>query len=98
MKPSSVLAWILLVNTLLAISFVYINFSIWDNMNRQDLISGNWNPFTISFVGKAVVNNELPLATDGLFINPNYPFWLFFLSTTVNLFFIFKLQRSKEKK
>ena len=35
---------------------------------------------------------------DGMGIMPNFPFWLFFLSTAVNMYFITKLQRSKETK
>jgi hypothetical protein len=87
-----------IANVLLVLIFVYSNFSIWDMLNEHSLIQGSWTPWLVDYVGKAVLPGEKPLATGGLLISPNYPFWLFFLSTAVNLYLLIRLQRSKETK
>jgi predicted RND superfamily exporter protein len=41
-------------------------------------------------------NNYVGIGSDVLMLN--VPFWLFFIAIAVNLYFIFRLQRSKETK
>lgn len=66
-------------------------------LNEYQLIAGSWSPLSVAYVGKAEVGGT-PLATGGLLNSPNYPFWLFFISTAINLYLIIRLQRSKETK
>jgi hypothetical protein len=88
----------IIVNAFLVLIFIYSNFSIWNMLNEYQLIEGSWSPLSVDYVGKAVVIGGTPLATGGILISPNYPFWLFFFSTAINLYLIIRLQRSKETK
>jgi len=42
-----------------------------------------------------VVDGEI-YRVDGMGIMPNFPFWLFFISTAVNLYFIMKLVKESK--
>ena len=66
-------------------------------LNEYQLIEGSWSPLSLDYVGKAEVGGA-PLATGELLNSLNYPFWLFFLSTAINLYLIIRLQRNKEAK
>jgi hypothetical protein len=84
----------IIVNAFLVLFFIYSNFSIWNMLNEYQLIEGSWSPLSVAYVGKGFVGGA-PLATGGLLFSPNYPFWLFFISTAINLYLIIKLQRKK---
>jgi hypothetical protein len=84
MGKSKLLAIAVTANVTLVLLFAYSNFSIWNELNHYQLIAGSLSPFSINFVSKSVVDGGLPLATGGLFSSPNYPFWLFFISTALN--------------
>jgi hypothetical protein len=86
---------ILLVNIVIAILFCYFNYGNWTLLNdeRGELpISSEWGSIWIHVQAKPT--GASTGFTSVLF--PNYPFMLFLLSTIVNLYFIIKLQKSKE--
>ena len=97
MKTPKILAIAVAANASLVLAFVYTNIVTWNLLNRFSLISGHWNPISTVFVAKSEMPGSLPLATVAeLFSYPNYPFLLFFISTAINLYLIFRLQKSKE--
>jgi len=90
---------IIIVNAVLILLFILTNYGIWDvvtsnthlghtSMNAFNVVESLWGD---------VVDGQI-CRIDGMFIMPNFPFWLFFVAIAVNLLFIIKLQRSKETK
>lgn len=86
---------IILVNVLIAVLFCYFNWANWTLLNDEEAglpISSKWGPVWI-------LVQPSPFGygyTTVMF--PNYPFMLFWLSTIINLYFLIKLQKSKETK
>jgi len=83
---------IIIVNALLILLFVVTNYVIWDAVDIHPIL-GNavMNPINVivSMWGTIVDGNIERI--DGMSILPNLPFWLFFISTAVNIYFITKL-------
>jgi hypothetical protein len=87
------------VNILLILLFLIANYAMWNIVDIYPILGNTiMNPINVivSMWGE-VVDGEIHRA-DGMGIMPNFPFWLFFISTAVNIYFITKLQRSKETK
>jgi hypothetical protein len=89
---------IIIINFILVLIFVYADYSIGNIFNRypDSLYSINWSPFLIQYnlAGAFVNGNWVAVGAFGDMVN--FPFWLFFVSTVVNLFFIVRLVREKE--
>ena len=87
-------------NLVLALIFLGSNFQIWERFNDQTYIVGSihFDPLMIQLSQRMAytAGNWLPLNT--IVTEPNFPFWLFFVAIAVNLYFIFRLQRSIETK
>ena len=101
MQTSRLLVMAVTINALLVMAFIFTNLSLWNVIDRSSLIGVGpyaWNPLSITFVHKAEIVGAPPLATGGLFSFFNFPFWLFFISTALNLYLIIRLQKSKETK
>ena len=87
---------IILVNVVIAVLFCYWNWANWTLLNHKIdgepylPIHSEWGPVWIH-VGPSPWE---PQYCEVFF--PNYPLMLFWLSTIINLFFIIKLQKSKE--
>ncbi len=94
---------VIIVNVLLVLFFVYVNYSMWNYFNSNFNSYGNlgtiqMNPTWISghIAGWLINGNFVPT---GYFLStPNLPFWLFFVSTAINLIFIFYFVVIKETK
>jgi TRAP-type C4-dicarboxylate transport system permease small subunit len=94
---------VIVVNVLLVLFFVYINYTIWNYFNSNFNSNNNlgtiqMNPTWISgyIAGYLSKGNFIPT---GYFLStPNLPFWLFFVSTAINLIFIFYFVLSSETK
>jgi hypothetical protein len=88
---------IILVNIVVAVLFCYFNYGNWTLLNDERVglpIHSEWGPIWIHVQPK-------PIGTSDSFtsvIFPNYPLMLFWLSTIMNLYFIIKLQKTKETK
>ena len=81
---------IVLVNLALIILFCYFNWANWILLNGENLnIISEWSPFWITVYPTEVFGREIVMF-------PNYPFMLFWLSTITNLYFLRKIQKSKE--
>jgi len=84
---------IILVNVVIAVLFCYFNYGNWTLLNDEEAglpISSEWGPVWIRVQPKPFGYGD----TTVMF--PNYPLMLFWLSTIINLYFIIKLQKSKE--
>jgi len=87
----------LATNLLMALFFVASNYTIWDfaSSSSQLVKLVNFSPFSVaaSFPGEWVNGQIIPvqcLPSAPIF---NFPFWLFFGTLALNLFFIFELSR-----
>ncbi len=91
------LTLIVVVNVVLILLFVVTNYGMWNMVDTYPILGHTvMNPINVivSMWGE-VVDGEI-YRISGIGIMPNFPFWLFFVSTAVNLYFIVKL--SKESK
>jgi hypothetical protein len=79
----------LLVNVLLSLLFVAFNF-MYSSLSTGDH-RALWGPLSITFY------NVRSFADIGL-TYPNFAFYFFWVLMIVNVYFIFRLQRSKETK
>jgi len=91
---------IIIINSLLVLLFIAVNYGIWSqfNSNGNALGFSRWNPFWITDIHSGVLVNGNWMALSGMVIFPNFPFWLFFISTAINLYFVYKLTKDKETK
>jgi hypothetical protein len=88
---------VILVNSVLALLFIYLNYSIWNEVNGSNgilLITSHWGPIGISASHYSYANGLLHQSL-GIYWYYNFPYWLFFISTAVNLYFIAKFARNK---
>jgi len=92
---------IVLVNIVIALLFCHFNYGNWILLNDERVglpIKSEWSPIWIHVQPKTSMiarePNQMPDFTSVMF--PNYPLMLFWLSTILNLYFIIKLQKSKE--
>jgi hypothetical protein len=92
---------ILLVNIAIVVLFCWFNYGNWTLLNDERVglpITSEWGPVWIHVQPRTSMiarePNQMPDFTSVLF--PNYPLMLFCLSTTLNVYFILKLQKSKQ--
>ena len=90
---------IVIVNVVLVLLFVVANYGIWTMVNSNNHLDyTTMNPINvIESMWGDVVDGKI-YRIDGMGILPNFPFWIFFIAIAVNLYFIYRLQRSKETK
>ena len=89
---------IVIVNVVLILLFVLANYALW-NMVNSDTHLGHttMNPLNvIESMWGDVVDGKI-YRIDGMGIMPNFPFWIFFIAIAVNLYFIYRLQRTETK-
>jgi len=90
-----------MINALLVLLFVFSNYSIWDYVKSTIGIVQlvNFSPFWIYTVPLGgLVNGQIIAVSEVKVALFNTPFWLFFVSTAINLIYIFYLLMSKETK
>lgn len=86
--------WIVLAaNIILCVLFASSNLSIWREVNLPDRQS-HWDATWIQ-VNHIQVPGVPPVS--GFILMLNWPFWLFWISTAVNVLFVFNLIRKQEK-
>ncbi len=87
----------IITNILLALLFLYSNFTLWDLVNGNSttlLITSHWNPLKVTAMHHSYVNGIFSTAQT-VFSYDNTPFWIFFILLAVNLFFLLKLSKDK---
>ena len=95
------LSLILAVNAAIMLLFVWTSYSLTSDFSTypNDLVMVHWNYFglfDIYHAGGLVNGNFVPTGAHVLVFD--FPFWLFFVSTAVNLIFIVLLLKNKEQK
>ena len=88
----------LIVNVLLILLFVLANYAMWNMVNSNTHLGHTtMNPLNIieSMWGDVVEGKIYRI--DGMGIMRNFPFWIFFVAIAVNLYFIYRLQRTETK-
>lgn len=77
------------VNLLLALLFVYSNFSLWSLVNAEYpyLIASHWGPLGISAPHYVITDGSFAIVQT-VFLYFNTPFWIFWVLLVVNLLFI----------
>jgi hypothetical protein len=83
-------------NVLVGLLFVLSSYFIWAEVNRWSVwnIASKWSPILIT--AYRIPNAPTVLMPVGPLLN--FPFILFWVMFAVNLYFIIRLQRSKETK
>ncbi len=94
----------LLANVLLILLFVYANYAIWEVINFHRAVNyflahGNG----ITGEPQTVTSGPFFIYNHGVDMNGgtsmfNSPFWIFFVAIAVNIYFMFKLQKTNETK
>jgi hypothetical protein len=87
----------IITNILLALLFIYSNFTLWDLVNGNSttlLITSHWNPLLVTAMHHSYVNGIFS-SVQNVFVYDNTPFWIFFILLAVNLFFLLKLSQYK---
>ena len=92
------LTLIVVVNVVLILLFVVTNYGMWNMVDTYPILGHTeMNPLNvIASMWGEVVDGEI-YRVEGFRIMPNFPFWLFFVSTAVNLYFIVNQERIKTK-
>lgn len=90
-------AFMVIINVILAGAFLFANYSVWDTVNQTSYSSTDWGPFHVTVVPKNAVDGgvAVPQVAFSIF---NSPFWVFWVAVAVNLYFLYMLQRTKERK
>ena len=98
-RLSKQLGIIVAVNVVLILLFVLAEYGIGNELNSypNDLHYIRWSPFLIQDNHAGAFVNGNWVAVGAIYLTINFPFWLFFASTAINLIFIVKLLRDKEK-
>jgi hypothetical protein len=80
----------LLVNALLSILFLIFNYAFYYFSSRFEGLIALWNPFWLT-----IINNKVA-ATFGDFgaQYPNFSFYFFWIVLAVNVYFLYRLQKS----
>jgi TRAP-type C4-dicarboxylate transport system permease small subunit len=94
---------VIIVNILLLLFFVYANYSMWNYFNsnfnnNNELGTIQMNPTWIQGYCAGYLSRGNFVPTGYFLSTPNLPFWLFFVSTAINLIFIVYFVLIKEKK
>jgi len=87
----------IVANSLLALAFVlssfYIMFVLRGAYEQFPYTSVSLTPFMVIYFLRSFYDGNI-VTISGMFQIPNYPFFLFFLSTAINLYIILKERRS----
>lgn len=86
---SRLLKYAILANIILILFFVLANYVVYIGVNREGYFTRTWSPF--EFATDSYEASPAPYT-----IIPNYPFYVFWLATAVNLIFTVQIQKSKE--
>ena len=94
-----IVTYAIVINIILALVFVYSNFSLWNFVNAEYpvLVASHWSPFGIVAPHYQYADGNISLIQTP-FLAFNYPFWIFWTMLAINLGFIIKLGRNKEAK
>jgi len=95
----------IIVNVVLVLFFIYSNFAIWGMVNgtsinyangnyNYNLVTSHWSPFGVDARHFSYYNGSFGTVA-GIFWSYNFPYWLFFVSTAINIYFIAKLAKNK---
>jgi hypothetical protein len=87
---------IIIVNVVLILWFVFVNFTVWSAYDTGNLLVSSWTPLNINITKQLLIGGQ-SLPTNVLSV-VNWVFITFFLSTASNLYYIRKLLKSKEIK
>jgi hypothetical protein len=93
------LSAILTLNIIIVLLFISSSYAITSDFSKYpgELVMVHWNyfgAFDIYHAGGLVNGNFVATGAHDLFID--FPFWLFFVSTAVNLLFIITILRRKQ--
>jgi hypothetical protein len=94
------LSAILTVNAIIVLLYVSSSYAITSDFSKYpgELVMVHWNYFgyfDIYHAGGLVNGNFVATGAHDVFVD--FPFWLFFISTAVNLIFIIILLRKNER-
>jgi len=89
----------IVTNIILALVFVYSNFSLWNFVNAEYpyLVASHWSPLGIVAPHYLYTDGSIS-QIQSPFLAFNYPFWIFWIAIALNLVFIIMLGRGKEAK
>jgi hypothetical protein len=84
-------------NLLFGLMYAFSSFQLWDYVNSwlHISIASRWSAFNVHFT---FVGSGMPPPMAKFYDQLNAPFILFWVILAINLYFIFRLQRSKETK
>jgi len=89
---SKLVKYAIITNVVLSLLFVFSNLYVWYTVNRW--LSGGsgslWSAFQITLypISENAMSPIIPV--------DNFPFWLFWVTIAINMYFIIRLQSSKE--
>jgi hypothetical protein len=89
---SKLVKYAIITNVVLGLLYVFSSLYLWDRVNSW-LGGGSgsmWSAFQITLSENWHMVPITPI--------PNFPFWLFWVTIAINIYFIIKLQSSKEAK
>lgn len=91
----------LLFNVLVCAAFAYSSYAQWEifggkNIAGTKIITSSWNPFNIVILFH-IYENGVFNTMETVFVYPNAPFMIFWLSTIVNLAFMVLIIKSQEE-
>ncbi len=88
----------IVINILLALIFVYSNFSLWASVNGDNnyIIASHWSPLGISAPHYIFDNNKVSIVQT-VYSYFNTPFWIFWLLLIVNLYLTAKLGKETKQ-
>jgi hypothetical protein len=92
-----IVRYAIVINILLALLFIYSNYTLWNlvNGNNNYFINSHWSPLGISAPHYTYSNGTLSIVQT-VYLYWNTPFWIFWVLLIANLYFILKI--SKETK
>jgi hypothetical protein len=92
----SIAKYAIVVNIIIALIFIYSNFSLWSLVNAEYpyMIASHWSPLGIS-APHYVINNDGSIAQlQTVYSYFNSPFWIFWVLLVANLYFIIKINKN----
>ncbi len=101
MSKNKLMAFVFVFNVLMALAFVYGNFSLWASVSTTypTMTASQLSPFSIHVMYYHYTDGTISVV-QGIFLYFNYPFWLFWVSMIGNLVLmvlILRRQPSQEK-
>jgi choline-glycine betaine transporter len=92
-----IVKYAIVVNIILALVFVYSNFSLWNFVNAEYpfLVASHWSPLGIVAPHYLYTDGNISQIQTP-FLAFNYPFWIFWIMLAINLVFIIKFGRERE--